>query len=276
MKQSRKTDWALDVIGPVQDMNEKMQRGLRDLPRDVPEGSKQVAQLTAWRHGLDWALQPVMEALDYLQVMPKERWEDPYMAADGPLFDWRTAPLTRYASFEDFYHRELEATWGKWEKLQATYRRVINGDITPEQGKAAILGDREIGIEGGKAGPGRGNKTATDSRRLKSYGQSPDYLTAKLDRDNPELADAVRRGEVKLRKAAKLEDRRIWLSADPVRGAQQIREKFGDEYATALTGSVPITVNAWIAATRKYFTDEQQREIAQALAAPMAGTSTAR
>jgi hypothetical protein len=39
------------------------------------------------------------------------------------------------------------------------------------------------------------------------------------------------------------------------------------------TITIQVTVDAWIAATRKHFTDEQRRAISQALAAPSAGTS---
>ena len=55
----------------------------------------------------------------------------------------------------------------------------------------AVLGKREFGIPGGKAGPGRGKKTANNVRRFK-HGNSRAYILARLDRDRPDLAAKVR------------------------------------------------------------------------------------
>jgi hypothetical protein len=52
---------------------------------------------------------------------------------------------------------------------------------------AVTLGKREIGVLGGKAGPGRGKKTADNVSRL-SHGNAADYTVARLERDEPELA----------------------------------------------------------------------------------------
>jgi hypothetical protein len=53
----------------------------------------------------------------------------------------------------------------------------------------AVLGEREVGIPGGKAGPGRGKKTDSSATRL---GRGRAYILARLDRDRPDLAAKVR------------------------------------------------------------------------------------
>jgi hypothetical protein len=52
-----------------------------------------------------------------------------------------------------------------------------------------VLGSREIGIDGGKAGPGRGKKTGSNTTR---FSRDRSYILARLDRDRPDLADMVR------------------------------------------------------------------------------------
>jgi hypothetical protein len=56
----------------------------------------------------------------------------------------------------------------------------------------AVLGSREIGIDGGKAGPGRGNKTVGNTNGFKASRNDRAYILARLDRDWPDLADLVR------------------------------------------------------------------------------------
>lgn len=69
-------------------------------------------------------------------------------------------------------------------------------------GQAVALGQREIGIEGGKAGPGRGHKTARNTRRLKGDG-SVERTLARLERDgHHELAAKVRAGKLSANAAA--------------------------------------------------------------------------
>jgi hypothetical protein len=53
-----------------------------------------------------------------------------------------------------------------------------------------ILGQREVGIPGGRAGPGRGHKTDGNANRFN--GMSRAYILARLDRDRPDLAAMVR------------------------------------------------------------------------------------
>ena len=61
----------------------------------------------------------------------------------------------------------------------------------------AVLGQREIGAAGGKAGPGRGKKTGSDTTRL---GRGRGYVLARLDRDG--FADLAAQVRVKTKSAA--------------------------------------------------------------------------
>ncbi len=61
------------------------------------------------------------------------------------------------------------------------YAKVLSGEISESEGQRRVLGAREIGIEGGKAGPGRGHKTAGNTKRFN--GMDREYILAQLDRD---------------------------------------------------------------------------------------------
>jgi hypothetical protein len=63
------------------------------------------------------------------------------------------------------------------------------------------LARREIGIEGGKPGPGRGHKTGDNITRFKR-GTERAYTLARLRRDHPELAERVIAGEISANAAA--------------------------------------------------------------------------
>jgi len=68
--------------------------------------------------------------------------------------------------------------------------------MTPTQERAAeaeLQPEREIGIVGGKAGPGRGHKTNDNNKSF--YGTSTEYLTDVIARDHPAIYDGMLRGE---------------------------------------------------------------------------------
>ena len=75
----------------------------------------------------------------------------------------------------------------------------------PQASQAQPLAAHEIGIEGGKPGPGRGNKTDSDATRFKDRGQS--YLLRRLARDRPDILERVKAGEFKSARAAAIEAR---------------------------------------------------------------------
>ena len=80
--------------------------------------------------------------------------------------------------------------------------RKLRPDDSVSLSDAVRLGQREIGIEGGKPGPGRGHKTADDVSRLAGYGNSAAYIVARLARDHPDILAAYERGEFKTPTAA--------------------------------------------------------------------------
>jgi hypothetical protein len=70
-----------------------------------------------------------------------------------------------------------------------------------KQARDNPLAEQEIGIEGGKPGPGRGNKTDDNVNGFKG-GNDTDYTLRRLARDKPELLDAIERGELSVNAAA--------------------------------------------------------------------------
>jgi hypothetical protein len=68
--------------------------------------------------------------------------------------------------------------------------------------KRVAFGHREIGVPGGKAGPGRGHKTTDIISRFKGHGTGRAYTMARLKRDHPKLAIRVMRGELSAHAAA--------------------------------------------------------------------------
>jgi hypothetical protein len=125
-------EW-VDILGPAREFEAAVTK-TRDLGRrvsnlpSVKPGAKEIALLSIFKEEQRFAFDPVMRALKSLSEM--EDWSGTYFVADrveSKTFDWRQMPLRHYASFEDFYRRELEAVWGKWVDLQATWADVIAG-----------------------------------------------------------------------------------------------------------------------------------------------------
>jgi hypothetical protein len=58
------------------------------------------------------------------------------------------------------------------------------------QAKAQPLAPAEIGVEGGKPGPGRGHKTLDNVNPLQG-GNSQSYLLRRIARDQPPLLDQI-------------------------------------------------------------------------------------
>lgn len=129
-------------------------RALDEMPKFVHhKGAKEIAVLTVAAREQAFTFKPVMEALKVLESGGID-WSLDYLVAHdliddsirGPSFSWRDSPWRRYSSFEDFYHQELEAIWGKWEELQHTYARIVRGEISDDEGRKIVLhghgGDR--------------------------------------------------------------------------------------------------------------------------------------
>jgi hypothetical protein len=98
-------------------------RRLDDMPGLVTPGAKEVALITLFAREQDFALMPITEAMQVLSKL--DDWSGKFLAADEvhPHFNWKTQPFKSYASFEDFYDRELRETWRSWTELQATWSR---------------------------------------------------------------------------------------------------------------------------------------------------------
>jgi hypothetical protein len=109
-----------------------------------------------------------------------------------------------YADLNDFIRRGLEldpqlVTWA------VDGLRRLKPDTPIPFTRAVALGKREIGVEGGKAGPGRGKKTSDRVTRFIERGNSAAYYLARLDRDHyDDLAAQVRAGTLKAKVAARL------------------------------------------------------------------------
>lgn len=206
---SEKARWANEVIGPASAILGHAGRRLIDLPTDVTPGARQVAQLTAWRSAQSYAIGPIGAALEELQQLPT--WEGGFLIADTLDFDWRTAPFKRYKSFEDFYHEELEETWGAWDQLQETYRKLITGDIDDQQAETevklsqqanAMKLAREEGISVVSQHGGRRNKQADKKEIISLHGTNASYRVARLKRDHPDIIVRLAAGEFKSVSAA--------------------------------------------------------------------------
>jgi hypothetical protein len=199
MKSKPAIEWA-DILGPAREFEAAVTktRSLKDLPA-VSAGAKEIALLSIFKEEQRFAFEPVMRALQSLKKL--EDWSHSYFVADRTMstsFDWRQMPLRQYSSFEDFYHQELEETWGKWETLQATYARVIKGELTEEQGRQLILGKH-----GGDRRSGAVKDQVGNTKLISDGGTTRAYILARLDRDgHHELAAKVRAGELSANAAA--------------------------------------------------------------------------
>jgi hypothetical protein len=91
-----------------------------------------------------------------------------------------------------------------------------------------VLGRRERGVKGGKAGPGRGHrKTAGNASRLGKRNDS-DYVLARLRRDRPDLAAAVQRGAMSANAAAieaGFREKMISIPLNPQKAAAALRRR---------------------------------------------------
>jgi len=123
MRDQRK-NWVDEAVRRP-DPPRKIGRALSDLPKEVPPGARDVAVVTAWRAALEKAYEPVTTALENLAR--QQDWSLGYIVADTLDFNWRTAPIRHYASFQDFYDRELSAVWREWGELHKTTRKIAAG-----------------------------------------------------------------------------------------------------------------------------------------------------
>ncbi len=244
----RKPDWATEAIVPAGETVRAAGRSLADLPKDVTPGAKQVARLTAWRSAQEFVFADIMRDLEELRRL--EDWSGVFIVADGLDFDWRKAPLKRYESFKHFYKEELQATWGKWEDLQATYRKVVRGDldeadanrwVTERARKAQDLAGPDGVAPAAAHGTNQHQREGGHDNVMsspKAQGNSAAYLTARLKRDHPAIAARLASGEFpSVRAAARAAG--IVKDCPPAPDAEAARIlRWGDGYALAVVDAV--------------------------------------
>ena len=73
---------------------------------------------------------------------------------------------------------------------------------TVREAGAVTIGKREIGIEGGKPGPGRGKRVSNADTLSGNERNSKSGLLRRLARSRPDLLERVKRGELSANKAA--------------------------------------------------------------------------
>jgi hypothetical protein len=211
-----KSRWVHEAMTPIAEEKHQQadllqhSRTLRDLPSTVPQGARDVAQLTAVRCYQRKKLPEVMDALERLSKA--EDWSHPFLVMDSDVFDWHTAPIREYTSFEDFYRRELESVWGKWADLKTAWSDLVAHRINVEEFEdRTALRDK----------PGRPTNTERDAKRndgnniIHPRGTNSPYIRARLKRDSQdeelpqvererkaELLVKVERGEISSHAAA--------------------------------------------------------------------------
>lgn len=204
---SKRMSWATERISPTREVLEPVMRSLYDLPVEgSSDGAREVAFLAAWRAAQMFAFQPVMDALSKLR---ERTWdpEQPFLLTDSVHFSWKTAPIRKYASFEDFYQRELEPTWGKWTDLQQTWRDVVTGRLSYQEGvdlvrQRAEAARRADELDLANQRPvGRPKRETVDDQKNDVNGYRPDGNSAeaalrRLRKDRTDLHARVLAGEL--------------------------------------------------------------------------------
>lgn len=196
MNPEKRTQWAKAIVPTAQfSRNLIIHPTMDSLPEQIPECAREVALVTVFAREQEFAFEPVMESLEKLAAM--EDWSGKFLVA-GPAsqyFNWKKCPVRSYGSFADFYSKELEETWGKWDRLQEIYQQVKDGKLDAEEGKHRVLT---------RHGTNQHTKGGGDIiTSFKERGTSAAYLLARLDRDGfTDLAARVRSREISAHAAA--------------------------------------------------------------------------
>ena len=137
----RKARWVEGAMAPIDQVIDAQVRSLMDLPNDVTPGARDVAQLTAWRTAQVCAVPEMVEALGRLKKL--KDWKGGFLIADKINFDWKTAPFVRYASFEDFYEKELADTYGDLKGLVEIAEGLARRRFPPAETPDKVRENRE-------------------------------------------------------------------------------------------------------------------------------------
>jgi hypothetical protein len=191
-----------EIAGAASRARSPVPRALDDMEQLVYPGAREIATLSVIARSQDWQFKPLMEAL--VAASKITDWSHHWMVAQnikgdkfGPRFNWKDAPYRKYKSFENFYARELEATFGRWEDLLRTWDDVVKGKITEAEGREHIARGRLLA----QGRPGKGDNTEKDIT-LRARGTGRGYTMARLDRDRPDLAARVDAGKMTANAAA--------------------------------------------------------------------------
>jgi hypothetical protein len=124
------------ALGPGSGIKAVLTRTLSDVPDDLSPFAREVAILTLHRSVQAKVFQPIIDALKKLEA--RTDWSGGHLVIEHHRQTWIDAPYKHYESFADFYAKELETTWGKWEDLQKTWNRVAKGEISGAQANDEI------------------------------------------------------------------------------------------------------------------------------------------
>lgn len=201
--------WA-DIVGPAREFERAVSKTRTREPEDLPSvkaGAKEIALLTIFKEEQKFAFEPVIAALKFLETMPD--WSGSYLVADrvtSQYFKWKDAPLRKYESFQDFYKKELEEPWGKWEELQAEYADIASGKTNQKKAEKAREARAKKAFKENESRPSQQGKrldlTAARAARAQAIdadGQGNFVYTTKNDvnevgrPDGNEAAYAIRR-----------------------------------------------------------------------------------
>lgn len=141
-----------------------------------------------------------------------------------------------FLTWESFCESRLQTTA---EKLAAE----ATGRVIALAENAKPLAEPEIG--NGKAGPGRGNKTDNDCNAFLAQGNSSDYLTARIARDNPEVLEGMKQGKYRSVRAAAIDagiidpdkTRRYQLPTDPAAAGRYLAQRVNAEWMLECYGA---------------------------------------
>lgn len=216
---SRSPEDKYDVIHAATKAAGVQRKSIRVLPDVLTPGSKEVALLTAVTKAQADSIMPMAEALESLRDKGPEIWGSAFLVAADGDFNWRTAPLRRYESFEDFYDTELAPVYGSYEEFVRVTAKVMRGEISKDQGWQELTRTRVTAQEHVNAAPpaerinsgnhpnpkgpnGTGDIITSNET---GKGTSAEYLTRRIVRDHPEIAERMRNGEYKSVRAAALD-----------------------------------------------------------------------
>ena len=125
-------------------------------------------------------------------------------------------------------------------RASALLKRLSALGMSQQVVKPEPIAEHEIGVLGGKAGPGRGNKTGDNVTGFSERGNSQSYMLRRIARDFPEELEEIGKDKKhkSVRKAAIalsiVKDVPTVRLADPTKAAQSIVQRVGVEFATQL------------------------------------------